>query len=597
MGNGKRATPEQIASWSFYGTPHKSGSKGSSASTGKNASSSTCDQVGEVRYVIGWMADQMVRMGWRLMLDGSESWQLTNDGVTITSDAEEADMDSKRHPSNASRELLLTIGWDTRTVREVTTNLFVAGELDYALDGNAWRVVSVIRPDRDEILKRSTLQVHGIWPHPADPEAPDAPLFGVLGVLDDMRWLNRLSRSQSANRVGMRGIIGVADSLTTADGATGESFWADFQASLSRPMDDPEDVSPVGVRGAAELVKPEGSGMMGLSWIIPEFPYDDKIDSRMEKLIQRLAYGLPIPPEILTGLQAQSKATAFQVEGATYRAHIEPVALLVSQVATDTLAKFLPDEAGRPEVVPDPTAILARRHSVADVEGAFDRGATGFAYLREVLGIPARAAMTEDDIELLRRLGKVTEVVDGTSDPADEAASEPINAAATLPDQELSTAAVDSDAGDQWLSDRLHQIDQQSLYELIGAADQAIVRAREKLGARLRADARLAKSIPANIENVEIPLKIGADHMAQLGVDAESIVDSAFASILSWWGRRIEKVRSDASTILAAEAPPEWAVGTDECVDALKSELHAAVFTLEGIPDTSLRDIHAMAGQ
>lgn len=595
------ATAEQSRAWDYYGRPRKS-----VANTSTTTQPPIGNQVGEVRYIIGWMADQMVRMGWRVAVNGKESWSIQTESGPITSDSQQTDIEQDNHPTNASRRLLDVIEWDSRTVREVTTNLFVAGELHYARDSERWRVVSVIRPDRDEILNRSSLKIHGIWPHPADPEAPDAPLFGVLGVLDDMAWLNRLSRSQSANRVGMRGIVGVADTMTTASGESGDAFWAAFEASLSKAMDDPEDVSPVGVVGPQELIEPEGNGMKGLSWVIPNFPYDDKVDERMHALVQRLAYGLPIPPEILLGLQAQSKATAFQVEGSTYRAHIEPVALLVSRIATDALAAFLPDELGKAEVIPDPTAILARRHSVSDVIEAFDRGAANFEYLREVLGIPDRAKLSDEDLALRDRVGGKRTGFTGEQDPATVAARDPqmalrpITAAATLPSEDVDEVAPSApSADDTWLEDRLHQIDQMAFYELVGASAQAVSRAREKLGARIRANETLRRHCPADFSNEELATKIGRDSLESVGIPVQEVIDGAIKPTLKWWEDRAAKAQQEvADTLEVGDAVVEYGQeGIPASVERLTQIISASVFSDGDVPERTLRGVLDDAGK
>lgn len=596
------ASEDQRRAWGFYGTPVTPAGKGSSSS--RSQFSNYGKQVGEVRYIVGWIADQMVRMGWRLRVNDSEKWELTMpDGSIVKSDpdsAKDIQTDSS-HPANASRTVLEAIDWNARTVRQVTTNLFVAGELHYVQDARGiWRVVSVIRSDREDILKGAKVAVRGVWPHPGDPDAPDAPLFGVLNVLDDMLWLNRLSRSQSANRVGMRGIVGVADSFKVAgkDGSDADSFWLDFEQSLSRPMDSPEDVSPVGVIAAADLVKPEGSGMMGLSWVIPNFPYDDKLDARMTALVQRLAYGLPIPPEVLLGLQAQSKATAFQVEGSTYRAHIEPVALLVADIATDVLSILL-DQVDSVEVVPDPTTILARRHSVQDVMEAFDRDAAGEKYLREVLGIPESAALSEEERQTRIEMRRSGSRAAASSDPANDAAREPVSAAAQMPGESFEpipeSDQFDSVASER-LSSALHTIDSTAFYELVGAAQAAVSRAHERLGARVRASAKLKAAFPDELTNEEVGQEHAETILSTLGIDGEKIVQSALAPTLKWWGERMQKSIDQVDQVFkaAGQEPPAWpAIAIELSQKKLRAVLADAVgggAVLAAAGDGRLRD-------
>jgi len=588
-----RPSSDQIRAWGFYGLP-----RSAAQAVGTKAPPQA---VGEVRYVVGWMADQMVRMGWRITLDGNESWRITTpDGTTVVSDADAEDADEETHPVNASRRLLESVGWNDATVRQVTTNLFVAGELHYLFEDDRWQVASVIDPKIDKRINGSTLWIRGIWPHPADPESPDAPLFAVLGVLDDMLWLTRLSRSQSANRVAMRGIIGISDQMTMAGGGTAEQFWSDFQASLSRAMDDPDDVAPVGLRGPATAVEPKGAGMAGLSWLIPNFPYDERIDSRMEKMIQRLAYGLPIPPEILLGMQAQSRATAFQVEANSYRAHVEPAAWTVAQVPEDALSVFLPDGLGTVRVIPDPAAILARKATVEDTFNAFDRGAITFGYLRDVLGIPESAEPSDEELEqILTILGKKV-TVDGTStDPASVAAGEGITAAASMPPEEIAAPpARDASDDDEWLATKLAAIDEQLLFELSGASEQAVVKARERIGAAIRSDAKMRGQVPSNITNDELAVQVGPGALADLGIDAAKIIPAALAATLRWWRTRLARAQSDIVEMLAGgdvtlEFSPNSATQAESELDRV---LTAAVFDDNALNADALRGVLAIAG-
>lgn len=645
------ASEEQMQAWGFYGIP-----RGAKRAVGSKAPSQA---VGEVRYVIGWMADQMVRMGWRVLIDESEDWTLAlPDGERVTSNPEQDDADEPDHPANASRKLLGAVSWDDQSTRLVTTNLFVAGELWYVAEqkagSEAWACVSMIDGKLKDRVKAAPLGVRGIWPHPADSNSPDAPLFGVLGILDDMLWLTRLERSQSANRVGMRGIVGVSDELkiSSPNGGESEDFYRDFEAALTRPMDDPEDVGPVILRGATALVKPEGGGMAGLSWLIPEFPYDERIDERLAKAVQRLAYGLPIPPELLLGMQAQSRATAFQVEEAGYRAHVEPAAWIVAQVPQDALAQVLPD-VGTIQIVPDPTAILARRVTTQNAFDAFDRGAIGEDYLREVLGIPARAepeateAASEElpqdpavtmafqliekapslfsSVGLGEIIRQIQEVLDGNpeaakvqlpdeetppedapdaapveDDPATAAADEAVNAAVTLPpgegdDAEPATADTPDDAR---LGEMLYRIDEQLLAELVTASELAVVKAQERIGAAIRSSKDMRAQVPADLSNDEVAVQVGADVLPALGIDTTKIIPGAIASTLSWWRKRLARAQADTAAVLEQVGTPlEFSTnsGSDSETE-LAEMLTAAVFAPNALTANALRQVLMTAG-
>lgn len=514
----RTASLEQRRAWSYYGSPFiKAGKDNPGASA-----------VGEVRYVVGWAADQMSRMRWSVLVDGSPEWTLEMpDGTRVRSTPDTNTSEAEAHAS-ASRTVLGAIHWNDSIVRQVTTNLYVAGELDYVAKASGdWEVVSVIHPDRKELLKEAAHSIRGLWPHPADPNEPDAPLFGVLSVLEEMDWLNRLSRSQSANRVGMRGIVGSADGLNFAGGG---DFWEEWDRALRAKMNDPTDEGPLHLRGAAELVEPSGNGMRGLSWLVPDFPYDQRIDSRMQSLIQRLAYGLPIPPEILLGLQAQSRATAFQVEENSYRAHIEPPAQVVARVATQALSVLIDRDI---EVIPDPSLLLARRHTTEDVKQAFDRGAVSFRYLREVLGIPEEAAPTVEDLQLFLLItnpGAVDE------DPATVAAR-----------------SGRSGSGDTGVTASA-QSSATAVSEIAGATAIAATRARERVGAKARTYAHLRETLNGDVPNDKVASVLGSHTLEGTGVRVQEIITDSLAPLESWWLSKTDnRMSADLLVDLAAE--------------------------------------------
>jgi hypothetical protein len=500
---------QQIQAWGYYGAYGAAQAVASAPKmTVYGAVNTGHEAVGEVRYIVGWASDQMSRMQWDVYVDGSADWELElANGTTIISGGK----GEKNHPhTKASAQVLNSIGWTTGMVRLVTTNLYVAGELFYTYVDKNWNVLSVIHPDQANIFKEAQHVVRGLWPSPIDPEQPDAPLFGVLAILEDMDWLARLSRSQSANRVGMRGILGSADGLNFAGGG---DFWDEWDKSLRAKMLDPTDVGPVHLRGAKELVEPmaSGRGMGGLSWVVPDFPYDARIEGRMEALIHRLAYGLPIPPEILLGLSAQSRATAFQVEENSYRAHIEPPANIVAQVATDVLNTLFPDNEIL--VKPDPTLLLAKRSTVQDVKDAYDRGEVSGAYLLEVLGIPPHAAPSDEERE--RRRNDVTGVdqEEGGHSPTTET---PRQRAARADREDPSGAPADQKT-----------LDPTVVAEWRGKIEVATFRARDRLGAKARTHKALRDVLPPDLPNDEVPAHLGLSALESAGVDAASVVSDS----------------------------------------------------------------------
>lgn len=535
------ASADQYASWAYYGLPATVVTQ-----TGKARKTVAC-AVGEVRYVVGWMADQMSRMDWEITIDDDPAWSLeVPGGDTIVSNPE-ADSDDAEHPRNASAALLKRVGWGSSVVRQVTTNLFVAGECDYCVKadddkGDQWTVVSVIHPNRAQLLANAQHAIRALWPHPADPDAPDAPLFGVLDILEELVWLSLVSRGQSRNRAAMRGIIVTADNVEFANGS---NFWDAWNEALQAEIKDPGASGPISLRAAESLMNTTRGPV---DWIVPEMPYDQRIDDRIAAAIKRLAYGLPIPPELLLGLQAPSRATAEFFDADRYRSHIEPIAKLIADVACDAL-RFILSDGTEVKVTPDPTEMLAKRSSVEDAKDAFDRGAIGFAYLREVLGIPEDAELTEDDLSLLIRLGQL-----GAGPVLTQPGSEgPATASiGSREDDPMTRPELDQ------LADELALIDNTLLAELGGLTQQATERARERVGAKARTRGDLRAKIPKNIPNDQVVAYLGDGVLEGAGVPVRDIVEQSLAGLEAWWRRRVLTVQEQITDLLGTDAAPLW---------------------------------------
>lgn len=607
----RNALDKQVKAWAFYGIPYTHGS--SSSLTKVKA----CEPVGEVRYIVGWAADQMSRMEWKVLINGEDEWTLTlPGGETVRATAATDEDDDDDTLAEASAKVLDLINWTPSTVRQITTNLFVAGELDfYAVSaaeakkrgiqrngsegaGETWLVGSVINPDRDKIKKTAVHIFTGLWPHPADPTQPDAPLFGVLPILAELDWLSKVSRAQSANRVGMRGIVGAADGMA---GPEGKDFWTTFEEGLQARIEDPTNMAPDLIRGPAELVEPvaSGKGMKGLSWVIPDFPYDDKLADKVSGLIRRLAYGLPIPPEILLGLQAQSRATAFQVEGNAYVAHIEPQANLVAAIGTEALQLLL--EGVTVEIVPDPQRLLARRATIADAFEAWDRGLVTASYVLDVLGIPVGMRATEDDLRLLERIRARTQ---SRQDPGTEAAAEGATTAVTA-----SVGAPSSDPlNDEELSELAQQlaaVDHALMMELAGATEQAVDRARERVGARARTFQGLRSAVPGDVRNDQVAAELGSQLLTDTGVPVAELVTAALEPLGRWWESRAAKAQATVQALLGPDAPAsltdhDVSVSADLLIDLTASHVLATLDSDESSAlhsDDRARVLDVLGGQ
>jgi hypothetical protein len=388
----------QWEAWRFYGLPYD-------ASAGRRSAQQItpdCEtgRIGELRFLVSWMAEQIGRIDWRVLVDGEP----LTEKIVVPG---KGTVDHDRSKEFISQ---VTNGQPNEMAVQVAINKLVAGELDYALHGDMWKVLSVIDPDKAKILGESPVRIDGparLWPHPADPDEPDSPVGGVLDILREIESLQVLSRAQNRNRAGIAGIAFLSDAVEFSGDVAGPAGLQEaFRLAMETPIADLAlGASPL-VGGVPHEAMQGGAKI--LDWIVPERPYDERIDARLDFALHRLGMSFPTPPEVLFGLQSATRATAFVLQENAYREHVEPTARHVAETFQAALRLVM---QGVPEgsiitVEPDPTNLLARKHSVADAFNAWDRGLVKAEWVLRTLGVPIEMSADEDDIERIERINR-----------------------------------------------------------------------------------------------------------------------------------------------------------------------------------------------
>lgn len=592
--------------WWFYGSPYGW------------ADRSNVGAVGEVRYVLGWVAEQVGRLEWRVRVNGNA----VEDDKLI------------RQVANSYASVL------------IATNLLVAGELHYSAfarddleaaaravasandglnqvatalrdltlalprtdDGGVWLPISTVFPNRASVLGKAKLRTRGVWSHPANPALPDPPLFGVLDVLEDIEQLQDLAYAQNNSRVIQLGFLEVAKEYSFIGEDNGSDFHTRMQAAISARMADPRGTGgePISVTAPGDLV---GKGIFHTK---VETDPDNQLEQKMRFAIQRLAYGFPVPPEILLGMTSTNRAAAYQIEESTYKSHIEPVAKLVGMVYAGAARQLVEDEKAVVEVLPDPTNLLARQLSVPDLQWAYVNGLVGRRAVVRAMGIDPddeESQATQDDLDRILLLRRYTRTAQrGDEAPEPDASQQPgITAAAALAVRE-SDQVVDLDE----LTARCSRVDEDLLLALRTAVARDVQVAFQRLGATCRTKLRQrgpTESEPyADVPNGRLPLVLGRDGVRALGIDPEAAFQAAYADLASWWA---ETALPEAHAAVRALVAPLGAALPDLNGQATRSaeelrgglvdwsvdQLSRAEEELEEVPVLTLRRAVATAGR
>lgn len=212
-----------------------------------------------------------------------------------------------------------------------------------------------------------------IWRnHPRFSDEADSSLRGILDICDQLLLEDRASAASAKSRMNA-GILFVPDGLSNAtesdsdvsDGADiiDESFEEELVAGLITPVED--------VSSGATLVPTVIRGAQDLGAQIRHITFERKADaahnSRAAILLDRILSGLDVPKDVAAGMSNVKYANAIVIEEQLYKAHIEPLVLLICDCLTIGFLRPALRKQGWPEDVVnravvwyDPSAITAK---------------------------------------------------------------------------------------------------------------------------------------------------------------------------------------------------------------------------------------------
>jgi hypothetical protein len=264
-----------------------------------------------------------------------------------------------------------------------------------------------------------------IWrAHPRYSEEADSSLRGLLDLCAELLLLNRTFRATARSRLNA-GALYLPDGLSVAaqgdpdypyddenelnPGVTVEEAEDEFEDQLIDAMTTPirdEDsasaVVPLIIRGPAEL----GDRIKQFKF---ERSFDPALAQRADRVLERILQGLDVPKDVVTGLANVKYSNALQIDEALYKAHIEPLMLLIADAITVVYLRpaliasgFTEEDVKRICVWYDPSQVATRNDRAADADSGFDRMAVSMEAWRRAHGFSAADA--PDAKELAIRL-------------------------------------------------------------------------------------------------------------------------------------------------------------------------------------------------
>jgi hypothetical protein len=322
--------------------------------------------------------------------------------------------------------------WDIRSVDELSLdtkgNYIVSGRREYQQGASTQNMLKSVA----SVLPKNAF-VGRVWrAHPRYSEEADSSLKGMLDLCAELLLLNRTFRSTARSRLNA-GALYLPDGLSVAatpdpnypyddsDGLyaepTPEEVADEFEDQLIDAMTTPirdEDsaaaVVPLIIRGPAEL----GDKIKQFKF---ERSFDPALAERSDRVLERILQGLDVPKDVVTGLANVKYSNAMQIDEALYKAHIEPLMLLLVDALTVVYLRpyllangYNPAEVEKIVIWYDPSLVATRNDRAQDADAGFDKMAVSYETWRRAHGFSDSDAPspTELGLRLLIEKGMIT---------------------------------------------------------------------------------------------------------------------------------------------------------------------------------------------
>jgi hypothetical protein len=253
-----------------------------------------------------------------------------------------------------------------------------------------------------------------IWtPHPRWRLFARSSMRSVLDVCEELQILNRVVRAASRNRSAQNGLLLIPDTIS-AEGQTEDNEDPQSDPFMSKLADAFEvGISDEGSASAAVPVVLRGpsDALEAIRHLILDRPLDPVMAEQRAEQLSRLATGLDLPKEVLTGMTDLNHWTAWQVSADTFSEHVEPH--IVNCVDALTIGYFRgalmvdPRMQGANKVWLsrlcvwyDPVELLSDPNEVGNATAAHAAIVISDASYRSALGFSEEDAPSPQEIEL-----------------------------------------------------------------------------------------------------------------------------------------------------------------------------------------------------
>jgi hypothetical protein len=330
-------------------------------------------------------------------------------------------------------------------LEKLATHLSVSGEayiigFDEADATSRWEVLSSsaiqrsgdgFRIDGDDV---DDVLVIRIWrPHPRDVKEADSPSRAVLPVLAELESLTKRVAAMSDSRLVGNGLLllpseisfpaapvtenaGDPDNMQVSIQSQANQIAQLFMEVASKAIQDPESAAAM----LPLIMQAPGEYIDKASHLTFWSELDAQAPELRTEAIRRIALGMDMPPEALTGTGEMNHWNAWALEEAAIKSYTEPfLAMITASLTEGYLRPALeaggmdPEEAAEYSIGADTSALRLRPNRSREAQELYDRGALSAEALLRENGFDPSDAMR--DVE--RREWFIRKVASGSTTP------------------------------------------------------------------------------------------------------------------------------------------------------------------------------------
>lgn len=338
------------------------------------------DTIGEYRFACSWVGNLLSRA----ML------YVTEDGQPTTNEDAIAAMRSLFGGVDGQREMLRQLGIQFTVAGEA----YLVGEDGGEDPDDKWWVVAAAEISKQgDIWKVGKKEVDDplvirLWrPHPRVNNKPDSPSRAVLPILSEIDGLTKHVAAQIDSRLAGAGILLLPDGISFATTATTSGEGSGITNELDPFLEELMETMMTAIKDRADasalvpiLLQAPGEHLDKVRHLIFSTTLDEQAIQLREEAIRRLALGMDMPPEVLTGTGEINHWGAWQVEEAAIKAHTEPLLHIITDSLTEGyLRPYLEEEMDAEEarkfsIAADTSAMRLRPNRSKEAIELFDRG-------------------------------------------------------------------------------------------------------------------------------------------------------------------------------------------------------------------------------